>query len=102
MIEYDSFKECGSICDNGVVLYCYIQPKASRNAVIAVHDKALKIALTAPPLDGKANAALLKFLSKKLNLAKSSIVIKRGTASRRKTLLIIANLKLQEIYQRLI
>ena len=101
MIEFDSFRECCRTGAGGIVIDCFIQPKASRNAVVTIHDRALKIALTAPPLDGKANAALIKFLSKKLRLPKSSVIIERGAASRRKTLLLITDSELKQIFSKL-
>jgi len=63
-----------------------IQPKSSRNEIVGMHGGFLKIKLTAPPVDGKANAALIAFLAKKLGISKSSITIIRGETSRRKTL----------------
>ena len=72
----------------GLVLRVRVQPKASRNAIKGVHGEALKIALTAPPVDGAANKACIAFLAKKLGLAKSAIEILSGHASRNKRLLI--------------
>lgn len=51
-----------------------------------MHDGALKISLTAPPVDGKANAALIAFLAGRLGIAQSSIAITSGYTSRQKTL----------------
>ena len=63
-----------------------IQPKSSRDEVVGLHGNAIKIKLTAPPVDGKANSALISFLAKKLKIPKTSIIIIRGQASRHKTL----------------
>lgn len=65
-----------------------IQPKASRNEIVGMHGDALKIKLTAPPVDGKANAALIAFLAKKLGVPKSTVTIVRGKTSRIKTVAI--------------
>lgn len=65
-----------------------IQPKASRDEIVGRHGDAIKIKLTAPPVEGKANAALIAFLAKKLGIPKSAITILRGHASRRKTIAI--------------
>ncbi len=46
-----------------IVLKLYIQPKASRDKIVGLHGEELKIAITAPPVDGKANAHLTKFFS---------------------------------------
>jgi hypothetical protein len=72
----------------GCLLKCWIQPRSSRNAVIGIHGDALKIALTAPPVDGKANKELLKFLAKYFKLPKGGIQIATGESSRSKSNLI--------------
>ena len=72
----------------GLVLSVWVQPKASRNAIQGVHGEALKIALTAPPVDGAANKACIAFLAKKLGLAKSAVAIVSGQTSRSKRLLL--------------
>ena len=61
-----------------------VVPRTSRDAVVGEHDGALKIALTAPPIEGEANAALLALLAKKLGVAKRDVVLLRGQASRAK------------------
>ena len=73
---------------DGCILKCWIQPRSSRNALVGIHGDAIKIALTAPPVDGKANKELLKFLAKYFKLPKSSIQIIAGESSRNKTILI--------------
>jgi uncharacterized protein (TIGR00251 family) len=72
------------ISEGGISIDCWIQPKASRTAFSGIHGTSIKIAVAAPPEDGKANAELCKFLSKKLGISKSSVQIKSGHASRRK------------------
>lgn len=71
--------------DAGARLRCYVQPRAFRNGVAGVHDGALKIALTAPPVDGAANAALIAFLAGLFDLPKSAVRIAAGQTGRRKT-----------------
>lgn len=66
------------------LLSCYVQPKASRNSVVGVHDNMLKIALTAPPVDGEANKMLVKFIASQLKISKSSCTLVQGDTSRRK------------------
>jgi uncharacterized protein (TIGR00251 family) len=56
--------------------------------VDGVHGGALKLKLTAPPVEGEANRAVIKFLSKLLNIPKSSITIESGLKSRDKRVLI--------------
>ena len=70
--------------NDGVLFKIYVQPKASKNAVVGLHDDALKIRLTAPPVDGAANKMCIKFLSKQLDIPKSSIEIVSGQTSRTK------------------
>ena len=74
--------------NEGCVLKCWIQPRSSRSAVIGIHGDALKIALTAPPVDGKANKELIKFLAKYFKLPKGGIQIIAGDSSRSKTILV--------------
>jgi len=61
-------------------------PRASKNEIQGIYDQALKIRLTTAPVDGKANQALIRFLSKELHISKSQIQMKRGDTSRHKTL----------------
>ncbi len=61
-----------------------VHPRAKRNAITGVLGDALKIALTAPPVEGRANQALVEFLADLLNVPRSSITIAAGQNSRRK------------------
>jgi len=63
-----------------------VAPRASRNRVLGVQDGALKVALTAPPVDGAANEALKKLLAKALGVSKSDVEILRGDRARIKVL----------------
>ena len=69
-----------------VTLSLYVQPGASKTEVSGLHGEWLKIRLAAPPVDGKANAALIGFVADRLGLAKSSVILKSGQTSRRKVL----------------
>lgn len=69
-----------------VILRVKVQPKASRCAVLDPQEDWYRIALTAPPVDGAANEALVKFLSKTLGVARGDIVLASGKQSRQKTL----------------
>jgi uncharacterized protein len=62
-----------------------VAPRSSRSAVIGILQGALKVSLTAPPVDGAANAALVKLLSQTLDIPKSAIKIVRGERSKMKT-----------------
>ncbi|SNT27466.1 hypothetical protein SAMN05421770_106248 [Granulicella rosea] len=69
----------------GCTLALRVHPGAKRNAVTGTHDNALKISLTTPPTDGRANEALLRFLADTLGLPKARISLLTGAASRSKT-----------------
>jgi uncharacterized protein (TIGR00251 family) len=63
-----------------------VVPRASRTEVAGVHAGALRVRLAAPPVDGKANAALIRFLSAALSIPRAEIRILRGESSRSKTI----------------
>lgn len=67
-------------------LTLHIQPGAKNTAVVGLHGDALKIRLAAPPVDGKANAALVEFVAATLGVPKASVCLKSGQSSRRKVL----------------
>lgn len=77
----DWFRVAG---DGRITLTLHIQPGAKKTAVVGRHGDALKIRLAAPPVDGKANAALLEFIADTLGLPKAAVNLKSGHASRRK------------------
>lgn len=70
----------------GVLLALLVSPRASRTQMGKPHDGRLKISVTAPPVDGKANVEVVKFLSKLCGVSKSSISIVSGDTSKRKLL----------------
>ena len=72
--------------DGAITFEVRVAPRASRNRIIGVQDGALRVALTAPPVDGAANEALKKLLAKALGVAKSDIEILRGDRARIKVL----------------
>jgi uncharacterized protein (TIGR00251 family) len=63
-----------------------VQPRASRAKIGPMHDGRLKIAVTAPPVDGEANAAVIELLARRLGVARSDIAVIAGASSRKKTL----------------
>jgi len=69
---------------DALVLRLVIQPKASRDSLVGLHGDELKVAITAPPVDGQANTHLVKFLSKQFKVAKSQISIEKGELGRHK------------------
>ncbi|MBN6062762.1 DUF167 family protein YggU [Aggregatibacter actinomycetemcomitans] len=72
----------------GLRLRIFLQPKAAKDQIVGLHDDELKISITAPPVDGQANAHLLKFLSKLFKVPKSSIMLEKGELNRHKQVLI--------------
>ena len=87
-------------CDKGATFAVRVQPRASRNAVAGEMGDALKIALTAPPVEGKANEACVDFLAILLKVPRSSVTIASGESSRNKVVR-IAGLRASELEQRL-
>lgn len=74
----------------GIRLRILLQPKASKDAFVGLHDDELKVTITAPPVDGAANAHLLKYLSKAFKVPKSSIVLEKGELNRHKQIFVPA------------
>jgi uncharacterized protein (TIGR00251 family) len=68
-----------------VRLTVHVQPGASRTEVAGTYGDAIKVRLEAPPVDGKANEALLSFLADQLGVSRRALTLVRGTSSRSKT-----------------
>ncbi len=81
-------------------LKIWVQPKASRNQVDGFEDGTLRLRVTAPPTDGKANAGVIALLAKTLGVSKSRLEIVRGYSSRDKVVS-IETLTEQEVHQRI-
>ena len=79
---------CLRQADAGVEVFLYIQPRASRNKIIGLQGGELKVALTAPPVDGAANKACCLFIAKLCSLPRSCVKIIYGETSRHKRLLL--------------
>ncbi len=67
-----------------LILDCHLQPRASGDAFAGLHGERLKIRLTAPPVEGKANAHLLAFLAEAFGVAKSQVSLESGELNRQK------------------
>ena len=85
----------------GVVLEIHAQPGARRTAIVGEHGGRLKIAVSAPPLDGRANLALIELLSEKLDLPQRAVTLEAGDASREKRFFAATTVSADEIVQRL-
>ncbi|MCC4115422.1 DUF167 family protein [Aromatoleum toluclasticum] len=70
--------------DGGLVLTLHVQPGAKKTEFVGLHGEAMKIRLAAPPVDGKANAALCAFLAAFCNVPKSAVALISGETSRAK------------------
>ena len=64
----------------------YVQPGAKSTEVSGEHDGALKLRINAPPVDGKANAAVIAFLAERFAVSKSKVLLLSGDTNRRKRL----------------
>lgn len=70
---------------DAVILDVLVSPRASRSRVMGVHDERLKIQIAAPPVEGKANEGLVRFLADVLGIARAQVEIVGGPANKRKT-----------------
>ena len=70
----------------GVTFRVHVQPRAARNRLQGMHDDALKISLTAPPVEGAANRLCRDFLAELLELPRARVEVTSGHKSRRKTI----------------
>lgn len=73
---------------DGVVVSIHLTPRAKRDAIEGLHGDALKVKIKAPPVDGKANDYLLKFLAGKLSVPRINVTLVRGETSRDKQILV--------------
>lgn len=71
--------------DGSLLLRLHVQPRAAQNRIAGLQGEALKLRLSAPPVDGKANKAVLAYLASLLSLPKSALSLKSGQQSRQKT-----------------
>jgi hypothetical protein len=84
----------------GVTIKVYVVPRASSNKVVGAYNGAIKVALTAPPVEGAANKALIEFLAKLLGVSKGELQLASGETSRNKVVRvsgITAELALQKL-----
>ena len=64
----------------------YLQPKSSKNEIVGPYRDGIKVKVTAPPIEGKANEALVRFLAKEFGISSSQIELVRGHHSQEKIL----------------
>ncbi|MDY7034257.1 MAG: DUF167 domain-containing protein [Thermodesulfobacteriota bacterium] len=70
--------------ESGVVLKVWLQPKSSRNEIKGLHGDTLRVSVTSPPIEGRANKALCDLMAKEFGVSKSQIEIIKGHKSRTK------------------
>jgi hypothetical protein len=73
---------------DGIIVNVFVQPRASRNEVAGCHGEALKLRLTAPPVEGAANKMCIAFLAEILGVSRSTLEIVAGHSSRSKQVLV--------------
>lgn len=88
------------LADGTVMVRLHVQPKASKTRITGLFDGCLKLAILAPPVDGKANDEVVKFLAGLLEISGRDITLKSGAQGRRKQIL-VKGLPLDEVRRKL-
>jgi uncharacterized protein (TIGR00251 family) len=86
--------------ETGTTFAIKVHPRAKKNAITGEIGDALKVALTAPPVEGKANQACINFFAKLLKVPRSSVTIAAGQTSRNKVIR-VAGLTAQQVRERI-
>jgi len=86
--------------DGEVRISVWAKPRASKTSLDGLRGDALSVRIAAPPVDGAANAELVKFFSKLLGIAKGDVEISKGATGRTKTV-VVRNMPLDEVRARL-
>ncbi|MBN9229161.1 MULTISPECIES: DUF167 domain-containing protein [Legionella] len=73
----------------GLILHLYVQPGAKKTEIVGIHEGELKIRLNTPPIEGRANKALLQYVAQIFKVPVRQVILKRGEKSRHKTLTVI-------------
>jgi uncharacterized protein (TIGR00251 family) len=84
-----------SLSNNDLALNVYVQPRASKSRIAGMHGNSIKLCVTAPPVDNKANEAVIHFLADLFGVPKSAVAIKSGKQGRSKKVL-LSNLSLNQ------
>ena len=69
---------------DGVLFWIVVKPRSGKNEIVDIREGALRVRVTAPPIEGAANEACRKLLSKALGISKTSISIQKGKSSQKK------------------
>ncbi len=86
----------------GVVIAFHVQPNAPRTEVQGEHGGALKLRLAAPPVDGKANDTLVRWVAERTGVARSAVELISGEKDRRKRVLIATAISTDALEQALL
>ena len=85
---------------DGATFQVKVQPRAKKSSIVGEVGEALKLALTAPPIEGRANQACIAFLAELLNVPRSSVTIATGQSSRNKVIR-VAGMTAKQVQERL-
>ena len=91
MLKMANLNRPFSLAPEGIRLLVHLQPGAKADRIAGQHGDAVKITLSAPPVDGKANAAAVKFIAKELGIPARQVTLVSGQTSRDKKFLIASN-----------
>lgn len=80
--------KCAIERTEGVEIRIHLQPRASNTEIVGLYGEAVKIRIAAPPVDGRANAELCRFLARQLGLPQESVRVISGVSSRQKRVFI--------------
>ncbi|QLZ68258.1 YggU family protein [Legionella sp. PC1000] len=75
----------------GLILHLYVQPGAKKTEIVGIHEGELKIRLNTPPIEGRANKALLKYIAQIFKVPVRNVILQRGDKSRHKILRVISS-----------
>ena len=101
---HNRFSVCSMDCikslNDNIAFKVYVQPRSSRTRIAGMHGNAIKVCVTAPPVENKANGAVVHLIADLFNVPKSAVSIKSGMQGRNKTVL-VNNLTLEEAQETL-
>jgi len=80
--------QCTKQTEEGTLLFIVVIPRSSRTEIVEILQDRCKIKVKAPPVDGEANKALIKALSKMFKISKSSVILKSGQTGKKKLFLL--------------
>ena len=89
------------VIDDGIELSVIVVPRSSRCEIAGIHNNALRIKLTSPPVDNEANVQCCSFIAKQLGIAKRQVLIIRGNTARKKVVK-IAGLTESEVWRKMV